>query len=58
MNGKKAKALRKQARKETVNLPEKDYTVKRGNPKKTGSVVLSPKSTRGRYKQLKKEAKK
>lgn len=53
MNGKKAKQLRKQAKQETIGLPEADYKVVRPNQKKSGYAQLSPKSTRGRYQQLK-----
>lgn len=54
MNGKKAKALRKEAAKLTIGASDASYLVKRDNPKKLGTIKLDPKSTRGKYKQLKK----
>jgi hypothetical protein len=62
MRGKKAKALRRIAREVTVGLPERQLLQKQIPGKTTGTVrpgwvYNSPKSTRGVYRALKKEAK-
>ncbi len=52
MNAKKAKALRRQARELTEGKPERRYL--RHN--KTGEIINDPNTTRGTYRQLKREA--
>lgn len=66
MNGKKAKALRRQAKEMTIGLPDREYgfeqtTIRKkklqsGAVVETGTVVLTD-CTRKTYKQLKREAK-
>lgn len=58
MNGRKAKTLRRQAREETIGLPDRNYTAKEqlvtrpGKSRPRYGVVLGN-CTRRRYKELK-----
>lgn len=51
MNNKKAKALRKIAREQTVGAPEVEYVASKNNP---STWVLARNCTRSFYKRLKK----
>lgn len=57
MNGKKAKALRRQARQATVGRPAEQYQLKRSNGNNTylRPIELVPGTTKAEYRRIKRE---